>query len=918
MKSRTRACDVSAACLVVVLALAVLCAAEEPAASPPGIPGKQIAALERELAEAGEATSSTRKRRAYKSVVRDGNALLRASPAAPDRWRLLDVVFQSQKRLLVLENSEGNREALLETCAKLAEAPDEVADLRLEAELLLSERELSLKNADVKERAEALAELIARYRDTPGEAKSLMMASQIAPKLEAFELETQILRAMQERFADHHGIIEFRRKSLSAGRIEALFRGTFTRTDGTSLSFPVDRMGHPCIMVFWSKRTQGFEIALKQINKHQERFPDRFDIYSFNLDELRDGGAAILRALDLDWTAMRLPGGRESQTFRTYGRREPVSILVNAYGYTLLTPTNNYGRGHDGSVNPYKIDPVRITSERYLAQLQSLFIGDFLVADTGDPSSAGLLASLRAIQDRFVMAPFRYRMTRQEALAGYKKAVQLCEEAIAQYPKDPDLWRVHHRRIIALLGMWKMAGEPEYLEEAVEESRRLLANPLPRGADVVPRFCLAKEILRAGDADAKSILSSLIDVTGGSEASGPAMAAAAILALDANSRELHNHYRQILLKRHVHDPMVWPVVTFLRDRYHTLDLLKVKLSRPERRIRSRYGDLVSPRAHAVNHGLDPMTRRLPDIALKPLDGETLTLPKDNEGKLTLLLFVEPPADPEADFPVVLDRRGQPTENDPIRNVMRYAFEMADRHIHGEVNVIAAFLCNDAGRVRALMEKNEWPCRAASVPGGLNNPMVRQLGILSADRVPNAFLLRRDGTIAWHTSGFFYKSDFGYPFAVRLAMKVHIEVCDTALAYKALAEGDFEKAKRVFSGPFLPEKDERYRWRAPRFHGRALANMGLNDWEAALADIDTAIEAHQKEFDHGEDRPCESMLSMRRTRATILVKLGREEEAKAAQEGPAVALSAYPITLYELFHGKLEKLRREGIDRGGER
>ena len=143
-------------------------------------------------------------------------------------------------------------------------------------------------------------------------------------------------------------------------------------------------------------------------------------------------------------------------------------------------------------------------------------------------------------------------------------------------------------------------------------------------------------------------------------------------------------------------------------------------------------------------------------------------------------------------------------------------------------------------------------------------MVRQLGIVSADRIPNVFLLRRDGTVAWHTSGFAYKSDFGYPFAVRLAMKVHIGVWDSELAFRALERGDFAEAKRVFSGPFLPEKDERYRWRAPRFHGRALASMGLGEWPAALEDIDTAIEAHRKEFDRKEDEPGESLLILLRT------------------------------------------------------
>ncbi|MDA7917636.1 hypothetical protein N9B74_01115 [bacterium] len=869
---------------------------------------KEIVSLQKELAEAGEASSKTRMRRAYKGVVRDGEKLLKSSSAAPNRYRILDIVFQSQKRLLALENSDENRDALLETCAKLAGAPDEVADLRLEADLLLMERELSIKKADVKERAGALEKLIARYRDTPGEAKSLMLASQIAPKLEAFDLEMQILRTMQERFSDHHGVIEFRRKSLAAGRIEALFRGTFTRADGTTLNFPVDRLGHPCLMVFWTKKTEGFEVALKQINEYEELHPGRFDFYSFNLDELPDAGESTLRALGLKWTALQLHGGKKSQTFRTYGRRDPVSILVNAYGYTLLSPTENYGHGQGGRVNPYKFDDVRLTSERYLAQLQSLFIGDFLVANTEIPEAGGLAASLREIQDCFVKAPFRYRLTRDEALANYGKAFKLCADAITNHPNDPDLWRVRNRRIVALLGMWKMAADPKYFELAAKEARAIMATSLPDGADLVSRFCLAKEALRESAAEAKSILSELVDEGGGDAI---AVAAAAILALDANSPELHQRFRELLLKNDLSDPSVWEVAAFLRDRYHRLDLLKVKLSRPERRVRARYGYIVSPREHAVNHGLDPMTDRLPEIELKRLEGGTMKLPRETQDKLTLLMFVDPPADPEADFPIPLDRNGNPQrKNDPLRNVMNYAFELSERHIHKEVEVIAAFLCDDAEQVKALMAKNNWLCRAALVPGGLKNPMVRQLGILSSDRIPNVFLLRRDGTVAWHTSGFVYKSDFGYPFAIWLAMGVHIEVCDTELAYRALANGEFAKAKKIFSGPFLPGKDERYRWRAPRFHGRALANISLNDWEAALADIDTAIEAHKKEFDRKEDEPGASLVGMWIIRARILEKLGRAGEAKAAREMAAVQPTPYPPSIYQAFHERLNQLKRK--------
>ena len=206
-----------------------------------------------------------------------------------------------------------------------------------------------------------------------------------------------------------------------------------------------------------------------------------------------------------------------------------------------------------------------------------------------------------------------------------------------------------------------------------------------------------------------------------------------------------------------------------------------------------------------------------------------------------------------------------------------------------------------------MKRNQWSCEATVVPNGLENPMVRQLGILSADRIPNVFLVRRDGTIAWHSSGFFLKSDFGYPFALRLAMKVHTEVCDVEHAYQALKDGEYAEARRVFSGPFLPEKDERYRWRAPRFHGRALANAGLKQWDAALADIETSIASHLKEFDHVAGKPCGIMPILQRVRARVLEKLGRREEARSAFEAAALLSGSDLDSLYGAFHQRLEGL-----------
>jgi len=621
---------------------------------------------------------------------------------------------------------------------------------------------------------------------------------------------------------------------------------------------------------------------------------------------------------------MRLPGGKKSQAYRTYAVKGPVGIFVNAYGRAKLAPTmlDPVGQGRlgvRGTASPLLTLTHRLFDARCLAQLRSLMVGDFLVMEPDgplDPAFPPELAmaltdkekrtsdeltrttdsvpveTLRAIQECFTPAPFRYRLTAAEALAKYEKAEKLCGEAVKQHADAPDLWIVRNRRIVALMGMWKLSSEPKYLQRAAAEARAVMANKLPRGADVVGRFCLAREAIRQGDASPEVILSNLIDRAGGARAPTSALAAVAILSLDTVARDLHERYRRALLEApDVDTPGLWSVASFLRDRYYRFTLFKGNEVAPNRQQRAAI------RGYIVAHGEPAAIDRLPEVELKDLDGRTLRLPRETNGKLTLLLFVEPPAD-----------KAETKLPGGVVNVMRYAAGFRDSHVNKELDVIAAFLSDDGSRVDALMKANQLTCQAAMVPGGLANPMVRRLGIFSADRVANVFVLRRNGTVAWHMSGFRY-NDYGFPFAAFLAMKLHTEVCDAETGFQALEQEDFRKAARYFAPPWSPDNDQRYHWAGPRLHGRALANMGLKDWEAALADVDTAIAAHLKGVNHAKEHPCSSMIEMQRVRATILEKLGRPTEAKAARLYAATEAKEYPMTPYGLFHARLQALRR---------
>ncbi|MFP6674015.1 MAG: hypothetical protein VB878_02960, partial [Pirellulaceae bacterium] len=494
-------------------------------------------------------------------------------------------MLQSQKRLLVMDDAERNRERLFELCTQLAQAPDAYAELRLDADLLLSDRDLTLKDADVKERALALAALIRRYRDTPGEAKSLMIAAMIASKLEAFDLEKDILQAMSERFAGDPVVIGWRRKHLGVSRLDVLFTGTYMRADGVSLSFPLDTMGHTCLMYFWSQETPDFEKHLAAVKAMQLRCPGQVECYSFNVDQLPDAGEQILRAQGLDWTAMHLPGGSQSSAYRAYATQDPLGVRVNAHGHAYVHPS--FIRAFVEEM-PMEQD---LDDVRYLAQMQSLFIGDFLVAHPDADNKVERAAdavpqeTLDAIQTCFVAAPMRYRLTSEQALANYTQAETLCRAAIEKHAQASDLWRVHNRRIIALIGMWNLATEPKHLEAAAEEARAVLATELPKGADVAAQFCLVKEALRLDANDPKSVLSNLIEKAGAAEAPALAYAAAAILAMDANAIELHAKYRQVLLETGYDNPMLWPVVSFLLDQNHTFRLFKANYYLPPSRAR---------------------------------------------------------------------------------------------------------------------------------------------------------------------------------------------------------------------------------------------------------------------------------------------------------------------------------------------
>ncbi len=834
------------------------------------IPQSQIDAFKQELTQSvGTGVSAVTTRRACKGIIREVQPLLEASPDASNRFELLKVLFEAQQRLLTLEPTEDNRRALFETCEKLSKAPDDCAELRLEADLLLSERELAEAEALVAERVKALEEIMEKYRGTSAEMRSLTIAALIASKLQAFDFQKEIHEKLKGRsFGADHKAIAFRRRSYSVHSLNVLFGGTYETEDGANITYPFDRIGHQYLVIFWSlnsEEIEGHEVFLSRVRAQQERFPDSFEVYSFNLDNLPDSGRSILDKAGVKCEAMRLPEGRSSSAYNAYALTDPVAIFVNAQGHVTLRtgqvvpwPRPNPARGNIPA-NPGPGLGKWLDDERYLAQLRSLFIGDFLVTDVSLGSRIpDLASSLKGIRACFTPAPFRYRLTQGEALANYRKAEKLCASVITKYSESPDLWRIRSCRIVSLLGMWSLARNPEYLQDAVKEAKATLAMELPDGAGVVAQFCLAKNALRSGDTDTEAILKRVVDA--GSGATGAvACAAAAIVAIEGNAETLYQEYRQRFLElADENDGSLWDIISFFRDRHHDYRLFWPNPGRwgYTREQRYKVRQLISGFGGPSGTNLI-MTGRFKDIA-----GAELAVPDVAQGEMMGIVFVE-----------LSDDRS--VRDVCVKRLKKYV----ECFLKQDVPVLAAFLCEDVREIRSIVEGCGEGLIAAVVPGGLENPVVRRYGILSADKMPVPYLLLGVGSIAWSGSALTYAVNHtSMEDYTAGAIDINIEKVRTDRTFEPLKRGEFKKAITLLSGR-LPPKKNADAWTPERLHGRALAHIGLKDWDAALEDIDDAISERHKQSRYGK-RVYEGNVEMQLVKALALKHLGRIGEAEA--------------------------------------
>ena len=167
-----------------------------------------------------------------------------------------------------------------------------------------------------------------------------------------------------------------------------------------------------------------------------------------------------------------------------------------------------------------------------------------------------------------------------------------------------------------------------------------------------------------------------------------------------------------------------------------------------------------------------------------------------------------------------------------------------------------------------------------VPGGLQNPIVRKLGMITDEEKPknNILMLRPDGSIAVALSGLVMGAQKGS------VIQNVIEFHDEEMIDKALAKGDLDEAKRLAFAHAPVEQvrpeDAPRNWKpkkltVPHLRSRAKVYLAMGELKAAQADIQEVYLKVNTAAGYISMRT-EELEETEALKATILAALEKEE------------------------------------------
>lgn len=179
----------------------------------------------------------------------------------------------------------------------------------------------------------------------------------------------------------------------------------------------------------------------------------------------------------------------------------------------------------------------------------------------------------------------------------------------------------------------------------------------------------------------------------------------------------------------------------------------------------------------------------------------------------------------------------------IKPLLDFAAARPDR----DVKVLLASFGGDPAAIQAelLASRSKLDCSVFSIPGGIANPLVHRLGILSEDTETNSVLLDKKGRILAVISGLTPNKSGG-------TMINAVAYQDEQFVITTLQSGDIESAKlfiMALAPPFDPEAvdakgrkiNKKPAYNLAHLRARARVYMALGKINLALADAEEVVQ-----------------------------------------------------------------------------
>ncbi len=858
--------SVFVSCVVLACGAVAQDAEPGPAEAPANIPIHAIRKLYKTYATATPGQSERKRVRTFMGIIQAGRELEKTYPGATNIVELWAVMMRSAQETAILEASDEHSKVLIKIAEKLATS-SALPAIRIQADLVVTHAKLSALDEDnVREERKLNREFVERYRGIENrevEAKALMCGMLMAFDADDGRALSGYRKVLSKSFSDVPGVAGFMRdrfgRYLNVGR---LFRGRFRTLDGEILVAPLDLMGRKNFLYFWDHKVYSMEHKLSDIKKLYQS-PNSTDVtlIGINLNEDVEGAKRFCRLHGLNGMQVVAPGGRKNDAYSRFGTSDQPS-------YCLVGSAGRVKSDSIAGLHKLKGRNLGGNMVTFLLSGECLVTEPFGPTDMNNPPEASLSENYKVggelipeyllddLQSLFLIPPERYTESMSSSIARYEAALALGREMLDKHPNAGNAFLVRNRILTALEGLVILTSDTAKKKEALALAAEISESRIPSGAKLLADIILAKQKLRKQSdlADLKKSIAAFAEKYADTDAYDIARAYAVLFALCMGEEDMFDE----MIGKFMQDKRIY-------DDWRVRRMLRI-------------------------FGFRPDEGRPLDLELTRLDGTTLKLPEDLNGKFGVVCFVTPPKRTPG-------RSGNYDRAMGSFLATIWSISKLHEQYSDDAEMIFVMLCESREQVQRLVDSGDITCEVAFSGDGFADEAAQKFSPWGK-WWPSVYsmLVSRDGLIVrdlrppsnWHDA-----SGFGRAPDLHAAFDAMMKAYYRTEGEKALDGGDYAGADRLFSE--LLKCKLNWRIEARLIHGmRSEARVKLKNWQGALQDIDKVLDKAKLGAGH---------YPMLMNKAEALDALGQSAKAAATRK---------QAEIFEKDYEKTEQIRANTI------